>query len=149
MRHVLHGLLLLGLLSACNQPPRIEQVGEYFIADGVTDYLNPGYVDAPSFEVEPHQELRVVARATDPDDQPLTWSAGPLPLGASFDAEKAELVFLPVTTAVYPGTLELYMVVQDPEGAWDSIVVYLTVYEAEPPEEASPSPSHPLLAPIF
>jgi hypothetical protein len=137
MKYLLPSLLLL---TACNEPPRIEQVGEYLIADGVTDYLEPGYVDAPSFMVEPHQELRVQATASDLEGQPLTWSAGPLPLGAAFDATQAELIFRPVTTALYPSSMELYMVVQDPEGAWDSVVIYLSVYESSPPEE-SPVPS--------
>lgn len=128
---------VLGLFSACgNQPPQIDRVGDFVIANSLGDYVDPSVVDSPSFEVKEGETIRVEFLATDPEGEVLSWSAGPLPLGASFDAELGVLEWTVFNINAISSSYELYVVVKDPDGLWDSVIVYLQAYtETESDEQ--------------
>lgn len=126
--------VLAPLLDGCadlNQSPVIEQVGPYLIASSVGDFIDPSVVDSPTFEVRVGETLTVELVATDPEDEVLTWSVGPIPMGGSFDPETAQFTWTPLHAALYSAGFEMYVVVEDPAGKWDSVIVYLYVASEE------------------
>ncbi len=128
MRRISSLLIAAGsIVSACNQPPRIDQVGDQRIASSFSSFLFSDAVDAPYFEVYPGELLTFTVVASDPDEDVLMFSAGPLPIGATFDETTGVFSWLPELVESYGGGLELYLVVQDDAGEWDSVVVYLAL----------------------
>lgn len=123
----LGGALLVGGCADLNQAPVIEQVGPYLIASSVGDFIDPSVVDSPTFEVRVGETLTVELVATDPEEEELTWSAGPIPMGGSFDPKTARFTWTPLHEALYSAGFEMYVVVEDPAGKWDSVIVYLYV----------------------
>jgi hypothetical protein len=116
-------------LTSCNQPPVIRSVGDYLIADSIADYLNPDFGDNAYFYASEGVELTFAIVAEDPDGDPVTYSAGPLPRGALFDDQTGVFSWTPEADQRYDSGLEVYMVAQDPHGGWDSVVVYVQTYE--------------------
>lgn len=126
--------LMCIFLVSCNQPPEIEQVGDIPIADSLADLVDPSTSEAPSFVVEQGASLTLPMRAVDPEGASLTWTAGPLPIGSWFDPQGGVLYFEPLHDRLYPTRMDVYVVVEDPAGAWDSVVVGLFVAPSPTPE---------------
>jgi len=126
----------LGATGCANQPPVIEQVGDFPIANSVGDYVDPSIVDSPHIEVQAGQTLVLPMTGMDPEGETLHWSAGPLPIGASFDEETGLFTWKVLNENIYSGSYELYVVLEDPEGAWDSVIIYLQLVSAQ--EAAGP-----------
>lgn len=115
----------LGVAGCANQPPVIERVGDFPIANSVGDYVDPSIVDSPHIEVQPDETLVLPMAGMDPEGGALHWSAGPLPIGASFDEATGLFTWKVLNENIYSGSYELYVVLEDPEGAWDSVIIYL------------------------
>ena len=87
--------------------------------------------------VEEGRELRFIVNATDADDagNTLTFTAGLLPAGATFNAATREFVWVPVDDA----STSVTFTVTDPDGASDVMTVALTATNAAPTVEAGPN----------
>lgn len=126
------------LLFACvNQPPEITSVGPYSIENSILDAFLADSVISPYFDVVAGETLTFEVSATDPEEDPIRFSAGPLPRGAEFDPEQAAFTWTPSTEDLgNDGFMQfyLYVVAQDSEGGWDSVVIEIV---ASMPDEYS------------
>ncbi len=131
--------LVAAAVTGCNQPPVIEQVGEYQVADSVLDYLHGDVQESVSFEAYAGELLEFRVVAVDPEGGPVRYAAGPLPDGADFDEKHGLFQWTPPADAGNDGGwYELYVVAMDEADAWDSIVVGLSIYAPLPPAEPEP-----------
>ena len=95
-----------------NQPPVFIEIGPQMVQEG--------------------RELRFTIQATDPDGDALTYAAGALPAGASFNALTREFVWRPLDE----GSASVTFTVTDPDGESDTMTVALTATNAAPTVDA-------------
>jgi len=107
------------------------------ISDGlgigtILDNEIPIFVEIEDQTVVEGGQLSFIVEATDDPAQTLTFAAGALPAGASFNPTTREFVWAPVDDA----TATVTFTVTDPEGAQDVMEVKLTATNAAPTVDA-------------
>ena len=98
------------------------------VDDDEAPNVAPEFVQLGQQTVEEGRELRFVVQANDADDaaDTLTFTVGPLPAGASFDAATREFVWAPVDDQ----STSVTFTVTDPDGAQDVLEVALVATNA-------------------
>jgi hypothetical protein len=113
------------------------QPGLVTILDDDESNQAPVFVEVDDQTVKEGGEVRFIVQANDADDAAgaLTFTAGPLPSGASFNAATREFVWRPLDDA----SASVTFTVSDPDGAQDTMQVALTALNAKPKVEAGPN----------
>lgn len=94
-----------------NQPPVLAELGAYSVIAGST--------------------LSVIVSATDADNDPITYTAAPMPIGATFYTSTQTFTWKPATDQV--GSYELTFTATDILAVSDTEVVAITVLQNLPP----------------
>jgi len=131
--------------------PTIAQIGnhqakfEVSDPDGLIDDLtvnieveqpnrSPEFDSISNQSVEAAKTLTFTIHATDPDDDPLTYSSTQLPSGSSFNVNTRTFSWAPTTAQI--GNHQANFEVSDPEGLADDLTVNIEVTPPQPTNQA-------------